>query len=292
MPSITHTTTTITFSNTHVTFKIRKADAVSESYIVKQGNKDLLEFPGAMTDFALYGVKDAPNQPIKPKSAAYQKKNNIEGILKISFDSGLRLDISCKAEETCFLFELTTIDTSNAQTLALEDLAFVVVCQLYPYGDNYGGLIGAVHNCDFVLSQMALNKTTHINSLEQSRPGLYAIWAQGFSAVALSGLKVALLGCAKNKWLLAVETLAQKFDLPRPLLNGLKSKNHPDVKTSYLFIDLTKKNSAAIVQYAKQGRFKYVIPYAWVLAKSYGTYQRNSEHFQAGTEELKTGASM
>jgi len=289
-PSITQDNDHIIFSNDYAIFTINKADGRCDSYTIESGSpaeENLVPSFSSGGLFAQYGTKE-PFNLVEHNSINYFPGNNIdEGRLEVVFDTGVKMIIVCKAEPAYFLFELINIDTSGADGLLPEDIEMAIISQLILNGDDYGGFIGAVYKSGFVVSPVALNVETQVFSTEHTIAGVFTNRAQSFSGIQLLGMKIALLGCPKNLWLANMKTIAQTFGLPRPAINGIWDKEHPDINTSYLFVDLAKVNAFKVIKYAKKGGFKYVIPYNTTWSITNGSYEVNLDNFPTGLSDLQ-----
>ena len=104
----------------------------------------------------------------------------------------------------------------------------------------------------------------------------------------LPRLKVALLACPKSQWLALVEAVEAQHGLPHPAISGTWVKQHPDVHSSYLFLDITAANATAVINYAVRGGFKQVMPYAWTWARTAGSYLLNTDNYPSGLPGLRS----
>ena len=141
-----------------------------------------------------------------------------------------------------------------------------------------------------LVSGQALDIETHIICTSRS---LHALSPTALPAALeptprLPRLKVALLACPKSQWLGLVEAVEVQHALPHPTINGTWAKQHPDVHASYLFLDITAANAAAVINYALRGGFKHIMPYAWTWARTAGSYLLNTNNYPSGLPDLRS----
>jgi hypothetical protein len=79
----------------------------------------------------------------------------------------------------------------------------------------------------------------------------------------------------------------QDFGLPSPTLDGAWGKLSEDVRSSYLFTDLTEANADDTIRYAKLGGFRYILVYSGTWSTSMGSYPIDTRDFPRGEESLK-----
>lgn len=276
MPAfIIQNATHILFNNDLAVFRIAKANAQGDSLTIN-GSGNLLADP---VPFAAY---HNGSEWKRANSVSYTPTNSFEGKLSFGFSSGVQMTLRSQAFPTHFLFELTDIGGSPA------NVQRIMVAQLRINGEENSEFAGIIYKGPFVISQLTLAIETNVIC---SADSLHAISFTHFpEVVGESGrpphLKLALLGCPKDQWLSVVENVEQAHHLPHPTINGMWAKRHPDVKSSYLFVDITEQNAAAVINYALKGKFKYIVPYVSTWAQSTGHYQPHNDNYPSGLAGL------
>ena len=198
--------------------------------------------------------------------------------------------IHCKAESDHFQFELEQIANTGVVPGAVPTIAVAMV-QIILNGNGYGGMMGAVGTNDYLVAEIPLHQNTHVHSTAMSNDAdRYAILSTGFEATNLAEVKVALVVCHKDQWLSRMQALETKYNLPHFNIQGIWDKQHPDVKSSYLFLDMTLENHLEIINYAKIGGFKHVMPYRWIWSDNIGSYSISQENYGGLLSNLKTVA--
>ena len=166
----------------------------------------------------------------------------------------------------------------------------ILIARLRIDGEDSSEFAGIIYRGEYVVSGLALDIETHIICTSRS---LHALSPTALPAALeptprLPRLKVALLACPKSQWLALVEAVEVQHGLPHPTINGTWAKQHPDVHSSYLFVDITAANAAAVINYALRGGFKHVMPYAWTWARTAGSYLLNTNNYPSGLPGLRS----
>lgn len=118
-------------------------------------------------------------------------------------------------------------------------------------------------------------------------PNTYAILTTGCRTLQFKNVRSALVVCPKGHWLQRLDALATQYGLPSHTIEGLPDKNHPDTDRSYLFIDLASENVRDVINWAKLGGFKHVMPYHWTWAQSGGSYDIHCGNYGGTLCKLK-----
>ena len=147
---------------------------------------------------------------------------------------------------------------------------------------NAGGVLGVRWDDEFAVCLMGLS--AHVDS-RVAGPLTMASVYPGFSML---GERVAIIAAPTPRFLEVVRKVEQEFRLPSPTLDGTWAKLSEDVRTSYLFTDLTEANAGETIRYAKLGGFRYILVYSGTWAASLGSYPINTGNFPRGEESLKT----
>ena len=274
--SITDEITHVVFSNPLSTLKLRKANATSELAI---GGGDNIITPPVR----FVGYHDGSNL-ISAQSVSYMSTNAWEGVLSFAFTNG-QVTLQCRAHETHFSFELveTIGDLSSSASL-------ILIARLRTDGEDASDFAGIIYRGGQIVSELALDIETHIICTSSS---LHAVSPTALPAALglsprLPRLKVALLVCPKSQWLGLVEAVEVQHALAHPTIDGTWAKQHPDVHASYLFVDITAANAAAVINYALRGRFKHIMAYAWTWARTAGSYLVNTNNYPSGLPDLRS----
>jgi len=130
-----------------------------------------------------------------------------------------------------------------------------------------------------------------LNVVTRSIPSSGASWsllsAEADARVQLTGAKIAILGCRPLQLLRRLSRIEKENCLPHPILDGVWARRSYEVRTSYLFVDLTKLNADEIIGYAQRGGFRYIVVYHENWTSSYGTYPVNQFTFPNGNSDLQ-----
>ncbi|MCK6694806.1 MAG: hypothetical protein L6Q97_22230, partial [Thermoanaerobaculia bacterium] len=281
MPSITLNGSLLTLQNDFAALQIDLGTAKTTSLKVLAGSQELVD-PDNLETFVKYWeyppAEDPTGQAVQcsPNSLQYCES---EGILKAYFkaNNAVIFSIRCRAEANHFFFELQQIDGPEAEIAKIGAAWFAGLALT---GQHYGDLIGAVGNDGFVTALMPLNMFTKTYSGQWStRKPIYGIGAQcyrlraeGWDEFRLEGAQTALLTCPEAGCLEHLESIVDQYGLPKPQHNGVWHKKHPDIRRSYLFVDITGENYAQIIQWAKKGKFGHIMPYVSIWSNSIGSY--------------------
>jgi hypothetical protein len=286
MPSITKTNSTITFANDDAIYQVNTAGRSISLFAVQNNQNVALSEKGS--SFALLYI----NTPDGRKSFSSNGLDYVplngssdEGMLEVRFPYAVAMTIHCKAEPDHFSFKLQSIANTGTVPGPVPVIAAAMVQIILP-GDAYGGFMGAIWQNDYLVAQVALHEKTHVHStlISKKNPSdntkRYAILTTSFAAVQLEGAKMALVVCPNDQWLCRMKALETRYHLPHYEIGGVWDKQHPEVKSSYLFVDLTLDNHLEIIKYAKKGGFRHVMPYRWNWSEHVGTYDLiNEEHY-------------
>lgn len=281
-PSITEHNGLITFVNNDAIFKIDLQYGNSVSLTLLGNNQEL----SVGSSFALvYFSTPSGNRSSTSNEIFYTHLSDDEGILEVRFSDPIKVFVRCKAEPDHFVFTLEQVQNFGAVN---SSVIAVAMAQVIFQCDAYGGLMPALLKDDYLISQIPLDADSHVHSTPMpNNASVYAMLTAGFAAVKLEGVKSALVVCHKDQWLNRMEALAAKYSLPHPAIQGIWDKKHPDVKASYFFVDIDLENHNKVIQFAKRGRFKHVMPYVWTWAESIGSYGISKPHYEEDLCKLK-----
>ena len=280
--TITEDTTHVIFSNPLATFKLKKANATGETLIIS-GGVNVIDEPAR---FVAYHDGSTLK---RAQSVSYEIASPSEGTLSFKFSAG-QVTVGCRAHETHFVFELFKVG-SGIVAAATQ----ILIARLSVAGQDNSEFAGIVYCGADVVSELALDIETHVvctpGRLNAISP--MALPAALEPAPRLPRVKVCLLACHQAEWLNLVEGIEIQHGLPHPTIHNVWAKRHPDARSSYLFLDITETNAAAVVEYALRGGFKHIVPYVWTWAKTTGTYLINddADNYPSGLDGLRSVAT-
>ena len=275
--AITEDTTHVVFSNPLATFKLKKANAASEVLTISKGDN-------IITPPVRFAAYHDGSTLIGAQSVSYTSTSAWEGRLSFAFSDGQVL-LRCQAYETHFSFELLEIGGGLAGSASQ-----ILIARVRIDGEDNSDFAGIIYRGGYVVSELALEIETHIICTSKSLHGISptALPAALEPTPRLPRLKVALLACPTSQWLALVEAVELQHDLPHPAIGGTWAKQHPDVHSSYLFVDITAANAAAVINYALRGGFKHIMAYVWTWSRTAGSYPINTNNYPSGLPDLRS----
>ena len=113
-------------------------------------------------------------------------------------------------------------------------------------------------------------------------------WASVYPEYSMLGQKVAIIAVPTAQFMNAVQKVEHEFGLPSPTIGGVWAKFSPDVRTSYLFTDLTEANADETIRYAKMAGMRYILIYADTWSATEGSYPINLKNYPHGEAGLKS----
>ena len=198
--------------------------------------------------------------------------------LKIFFDH-VKIDCSLKVEtlEDYITFELSSISDQNIDELTLCRIPLNI-------RENVGRLLNIGWNNDFAACILSLN--LQVRSFGASDEKAILI-AKCYPKYGLLGSRIAIVGVPFSIVKETIRRIQLREGLPSPTLAGVWDKISPEVKKSYLFIDVTEQNVDEVIKYAKMGGFSYVMMYNSSWSTSCGSYPINLKNYPGGLESIK-----
>ena len=241
-----------------------RPDGMASSLIEKQNGKERLRPEGV----AFASIKRGGQ--LFPASAAERRG----GVLHVTFGaSGVDADYRFTALEEYVVVELTALHGDGIEEIRLMQLDVSLA--------NAGGLLGVRWDEDFAVCLMGLSAQV------DSRIAGQTMLASVYPGSPMPGERVAIIATPAPRFLEVVRKVEQDFRLPSPTLHGTWAKRSEDVRTSYLFTDLTEANADETIRYAKLGGFRYILVYSGTWSASLGSYPINTRSFPRGEESLK-----
>ena len=188
--------------------------------------------------------------------------------------SGISADYRISAKADHILFELVQVYGTGVDEIRL--------CQVRTSGfANSGTLLPVAWDKQFALSLMSLSDKV------DSRFGEGMLLSSVYREFGMIGERSVLIAVPTPRFLDTVRSIEQKYSLPSPKIGGAWAKTSRDVRSSYLFIDMTEANADEVIRYAKLGGFQYILIYSNTWSSSLGSYPINTVNFPRGEESLK-----
>jgi hypothetical protein len=195
-------------------------------------------------------------------------------ILHVTFGtSGISADYRITAFADYLIVELVAIRGDGIEEVRLMQVDVPL--------KNSGDLLAVRWDDEFTVSLMGLSPRVN------SRVTGQLIVASVYPGFATVGERVAIIATPTARFLEVVRRLEHDFGLPSPTIGGTWAKVSEEIRTSYLFTDLTEANASETIRYAKLGGFRYILVYAAVWSTSLGSYPINTRNYPRGEESLK-----
>ena len=190
-------------------------------------------------------------------------------------DSGVQADFRITTRPHYMVFKLAHLTGNGVREVRL--LQLPAACH-----ENVGVCLGVAWNQEFTVNLLGLSDRVHVQATDNG-----VISASVYPEFGMEGQQVALLAVPTGQFLNVVQEVERDFALPSPKIGGQWAKTSPDVRTSYLFTDLTEANGGETIRYANLGGFKYVMTYSGTWSSSLGSYPINKNNFPQGEASLK-----
>jgi hypothetical protein len=211
------------------------------------------------------------------KAARVFQASNAErhgDLLRVQFGaSGVEADYRITATPESIAVQLTDVRGEGVDGISLMQLNVSL--------PNTGGLPGVRWDAEFAVCLLGLSSRVNVKMVGLS------LQAWVYPELAVRGERVALLAGPTPQFLGDMQKAERTFGLPSPSVNGTWMKNSDDVRTSYLFSDLTEANVDETIRYAKLGGFRYILVYSSSWSSSLGSYPINNRNFPGGEAGLK-----
>lgn len=185
-------------------------------------------------------------------------------------DSGVEAVYGVTAGSSYFVVELLELSGRPVEELSLVMLNVKI-------RENYGSLLNVRWNDAFAVCVMGLSDRVNAT-------GLAALVYPEFGMV---GQRAAIVAVPTAQLMDTVRQVEIDCHLPSPTIGGVWAKQSPDVRTGYLFTDLTESNADETIRYAKLGGFGYIMTYSSTWSTSLGSYPINTSNFPGGEAGLK-----
>jgi hypothetical protein len=197
--------------------------------------------------------------------------------LRVGFgDTGVEAHVMVRSLPGGYLtFEL--VSTDGRPTVARVELLRIPVTLT----KSVSRTLASCRDDEYGAAVVPLNKETH-SSAEKA-----VLVAEADSRVRLAGAKAALVGGPAAELLTRIERIERDQALPHPTLGGVWARKSPEQMRSYLFVDLSETTAGTMIDYARAGKFGYIVVYDGVWNSSHGTYTVNRKNFPNGETGLK-----
>jgi hypothetical protein len=241
------------------------AEGRTSSLFDKTNNTELLA--SKVAPFASVRLKDG-----KTADASSIKRDG--DVFHVEFKpTGVTATYKISSTADYILIRLVSLEGPQPEQLQLAQL------QLVPFS-NSGSWIVAQWNEKIAVSMMGLSEQVHTQITGAS------ITASLYSDFGLAGNGAAIVAAPTPRFLNVVRKFETGQHLPYCRVNGQWGKTSADVKTSYLFTDMTESNVDDVIRYANLGGFRYILIYASTWAQSWGSYLINTGNFPDGEKGL------
>lgn len=190
-------------------------------------------------------------------------------------NSGVQANFRIKVHPRYLVFELAALQGHGVEDVRVMQLRSVPLV-------HAGSILACRWNDEFAICLMSLSNRVNSN-LGQNN----LLSSQVVREFGMIGEKVALIAVPTVRFMRVVQEVEGDYGLPSPHLGGHWAKQSPDVRTSYLFTDLTEANADETIHWARLGGFKYILMYWTTWAASAGSYEINRKNFPRGEESLK-----
>ena len=256
---------------TTATRLVIRPDAVVSSLIAKRNGKELLR-PGSRQTFAAVGKGGRTFQ-----ASAVDRRGDL---LHVKFGtSGIEADYRLTAHSDYLIVELTAFHGDGIEQIFL--------MQLNVSQANAGEPLSVRWDDEFAVCLIGLSAQVDTRAGDRGLlASVYPEFSRGYPG-STQGERVAVVAVPTLRFLETVRVVERDFRLPSPTIGGRWAKTSQDVRTSYLFTDLTEANADETIRYAKLGGFRYILVYSDVWSASLGSYPINTRNFPRGEESLK-----
>ena len=259
----------LVFKTSHLTYTVM-SDGLNSSFVDPASGKNYLDTSGASRFMTI--TKDGK----QIGSTALALKG--QSLLVTFGESGVVANIRVGRLQDYLTFELTSI---NDQAISRVELAALPL-KLTKY---VSGNLASCRNDDYAAAIIPLNLETH--SYQGGSNGSAILEAEADRRVRLAGAKIAVIGSPTVDLLSQIEKIEIENGLPHPTLSGTWAPRSPDLRKSYLFVDLSEATADPIIGCARAGGFGYVVVSDGSWNASHGTYPVNRANFPHGEEGLR-----
>lgn len=243
------------------------SDGLNKSFIDKVTGKNYID--SAVSNSFMEVVKGSRRYP--SSSVEFNGKEVTVFFEPVKITATLRV----KLLEDYVTFELSSINDVNVDEVTLVNLSLTIK-------ENVGRLLNIGWNEEFAACVLALN--LQVRSYGGS--DYYAsLMAKCYPRYGIIGSKIAIIGVPSSMIKKTIRNVQLNEGLPSPTLAGVWDKESPEVKKSYLFVDLSEQNVDEVIRYAKEGGFSYILDLC--STESLGHYPINRKNYPNGLNGVK-----
>ena len=240
-------------------------DGIASSLVDKQNNKEQLRAGGLPFAAVRKGGKRFSVSAVERRGSLFHVTFGV---------SGVSADYRITATQDYLVVELAAVQGDGIDEIRLMQLSTPLA--------NTGGLLAVHWDDDFAICLMGLSA-----QVDSEIAGPVAS-ASVYPEFSMQGQRVAIIASPAPQFLEVVRKVEHDFRLPSPTIGGTWAKLSKDLRTSYLFTDLTEANAEETIRYAKVGGFRYVLIYSGTWSASLGSYPINLKNFPHGEAGLKS----
>ncbi len=233
----------------------------NKSLIEKSTGQQLLATPGGH----MFAVRKG-NQTFEGTVA----RSEGERVQVVFGESGIKAEYRIIARPRYFVVELVRVSGDGVDEVRLAEI-------LSSVRGRFGGTLNVAWNDRFTVCIMALGNRVHSATKR----------AVVYREYGMEGQKAVIIAVPTSQFLDVVREVEQDWGLPSPTIGGKWAKASDDVRTSYLFADMTEANADELIRLARLGEFKYIMMFGSTWSSSWGTAPINPKSFPNGEAGLK-----
>ena len=251
---------------TSMTRLVIQSNGTTSSLIEKKNEKEQLQPAGLPFAVVRKGGRIFPATAVERRGALFH----------VAFGtSGVSADYRITATAEYIVVELAAIQGDGIEKIQMVQLSTPLV--------NAGGpFLNVLWDNEFAVSLMGLSQRV------DTRIAGHVTSASVYPGFSMQGERVAIIAVPTARFLEVVQKVEHDFQLPSPTIGGAWAKLSTDVRTSYIFTDLTEANVDEMIRYAKIGGLRYILINSSSWSASLGSYQINPKNFPHGEAGLKS----
>ncbi len=274
-------------------------NALAKSLIIKENGEECLEAEEEVTLFSV--TQERPfNNEVKlahpNKRTTYQANSvrRVGNLLHVSFETVPVKAIIEIRETPCYIgFRLAgfTVDREDYDGLCMDvpPVAELRLCQLpVRHRRHFGEWLNVIWDEHAAVSVLAVSPHARID--QERRARCRVMTADAVRGICLEGCAAALIACASDRLLDAIDHLEADYDMPRGVMNRRSAVINQSV---YWTRDICPENVDEHIARAKQGGFRLMLIYYTAMFREErgyslcGNYDYN-ERYPNGREDVKT----
>lgn len=216
-------------------------------------------------------------------ATSLKKEGNM---LSVGFGAGqAQALVECRIHPFFIAFVLKSYTPPELASLTLFDLQA-------PKLENIGGSIGATYNDKAIqcIQTLHFDGTQTIRQMDAQNVQFQITFPDLrrplYGKNPVRGC--AFITCPRAQFFAVMREMERAFGLPSPQIGGQPGKLSALVKRSYFFVtDLSEENVDAVIEYAKRGRFGYILIVENAWSRGSGSFIINEKNFPHGLEGLR-----